>query len=618
MKQWLQRICFAELYFSAYINNRPQKTKRGRFERRGIMRIWVLPIVFFAICSYLSVGRFTFYAPAISGMLAAFFAFALFGNNPEKMAYLRTLPLSSKDLLLGRFIWALFFGLISSVTYVWGLYVCDGTLPYDSGMQHLWTLSHLLVFGLVNFGAVVLAFSLSALMCSVLSSVAFLWVSIPAALAVLWLTHMDRGANLVRHLWKAFLTNRSGLLVFLLLMGFAGLCYAGMAYRMSRWQAKAKVSPRRPLVHLAAAMVLVFGALVAWKATQYRSPVRENLPPEEQYQIALNCLEDGDIYGAAVSFYACGEYGDARARCWEMWDKIAPRSTIAVNEYQVAALTADGGVLITSIDICNPDLLDKFVGSEITPEDIANPQELISIHGKNEFMVGLYADGTVGLWGDLPGEEDEEIAQWTDIVALFPDYNQVVGLRADGTALCCGDDFFRIEAPIRQWKDMVAVVPSVDALGLRPDGTVIASGNTRDGRHSVGLWRNVVAVVAGNYHTAALHADGTVSALGINESGQCDTREWTDIVAIDAGLYSTVGLRSDGTVVMTGFLHNAFVPPVQNELAAWRDVVAISVSGEFIVGLRSDGTLLAVAIDCPIQEAVSGWENVRIPNQNLQ
>jgi len=123
-------------------------------------------------------------------------------------------------------------------------------------------------------------------------------------------------------------------------------------------------------------------------------------------------------------------------------------------------------------------------------------------------------------------------------------------------------------------------------------------------------------VVAGNYHTAALHADGTVSALGINESGQCDTREWTDIVAIDAGLDSTVGLRSDGTVVMTGFLHNAFAPPVQNELAAWRDVVAIRVSGEFIVGLRSDGTLLAVAIDCPIQEAVSGWENVRIPNQN--
>ena len=61
-----------------------------------------------------------------------------------------------------------------------------------------------------------------------------------------------------------------------------------------------------------------------------------------------------------------------------------------------------------------------------------------------------------------------------------------------------------------------------------------------------------MAVSAGWNHTVGLRADGTVVATGSNDYGECDTDSWTDIVAVSTGAFHTVGLRSDGTVVATG------------------------------------------------------------------
>ena len=68
----------------------------------------------------------------------------------------------------------------------------------------------------------------------------------------------------------------------------------------------------------------------------------------------------------------------------------------------------------------------------------------------------------------------------------------------------------------------------------------------------VSQWENIVAVAAGGTHTVGLRADGTVIATGGNDYGQCNVGGWTDIVAIDAGRFHTVGLRADGNVVATG------------------------------------------------------------------
>jgi len=62
------------------------------------------------------------------------------------------------------------------------------------------------------------------------------------------------------------------------------------------------------------------------------------------------------------------------------------------------------------------------------------------------------------------------------------------------------------------------------SVGRRWDGTVVAVGNNAVGECRVGRLEDVVAVAAGNVHTAA-----------------------------NTGRSHTVGLRSDGTVLATGW-----------------------------------------------------------------
>ncbi|MGP9681775.1 hypothetical protein [Brachybacterium sp. AOP3-A1-3] len=99
------------------------------------------------------------------------------------------------------------------------------------------------------------------------------------------------------------------------------------------------------------------------------------------------------------------------------------------------------------------------------------------------------------------------------------------------------------------------------SLACRTDGTVLATGSNLAGECDVADWTEVVAVAAGNVHTArntgrshtvGLRADGTVVATGWNGSGQTDVADWRDITALAAGWRATLGRLEDGTVVAAG------------------------------------------------------------------
>jgi hypothetical protein len=88
-------------------------------------------------------------------------------------------------------------------------------------------------------------------------------------------------------------------------------------------------------------------------------------------------------------------------------------------------------------------------------------------------------------------------------------------------------------------------------VGLKRDGTVIATGcNTRK-QCNVDNWHDIVAISAGKLHTVGLKRDGTVIAVGCDNYGQCDIEDWCDIVAVAAGSGHTAGLKKDGTIITT-------------------------------------------------------------------
>ncbi len=142
-------------------------------------------------------------------------------------------------------------------------------------------------------------------------------------------------------------------------------------------------------------------------------------------------------------------------------------------------------------------------------------------------------------------------------------------------------------------------------IGLKSDGTLIATGRTGAGQCDVSEWKDIVSVSAGDEHTVGLKSDGTVVATGDNEYGQCNISEWKDIVSISAGGDHTVGLKSDGTVVAAG--NNEYG---QCDISEWKDIVSISAGGDHTVGLKSDGTVVATGDNERGQCNTSRWKNI--------
>ena len=188
-------------------------------------------------------------------------------------------------------------------------------------------------------------------------------------------------------------------------------------------------------------------------------------------------------------------------------------------------------------------------------------------------------------------------------------YNaRVVGIRPDGTVVATGDNEHGQlgKYDVSEWEDIVAVAGGgAHIVGLKSYGTVVATGSNKSSQLNVGNWTDIVAVAAGGWHTVGLKSDGTVLAVGNNRSGQCDVREWTDIVAVSAGERHTVGLKSDGTVVAVG--KDDFG---QCDVSDWKDIVAVAAGIHHTVGLKSNGTVVAVGNNEYGQCDVSGWTDI--------
>jgi len=77
-------------------------------------------------------------------------------------------------------------------------------------------------------------------------------------------------------------------------------------------------------------------------------------------------------------------------------------------------------------------------------------------------------------------------------------------------------------------------------IGLKKDGTVVATGNNDDGQCDISSWKDIIIISAGGNHTVGLKKNGTVVAMGNNYDGQCNVSDWKDIVAVSAGGLLTV------------------------------------------------------------------------------
>ena len=198
---------------------------------------------------------------------------------------------------------------------------------------------------------------------------------------------------------------------------------------------------------------------------------------------------------------------------------------------------------------------------------------------------------------------NEHIIDFQNYISAGTDHT--VGLKSDGTVVATGDNEFG-QCDVSDWSDIVAVsAGSGNTVGLKSNGNVVSTNSHWSGKGNVRKWEDIVAVSVGYDHTVGLKSDGAAITTGKNDKGQCDVSDWKDIVAVSAGNRHTLGLKSNGTVVATGY--NDFG---QCDVSDWKDIVAISAGYHHTVGLKTDGTVVANGENLFGQCNVSGWRDI--------
>ena len=273
-------------------------------------------------------------------------------------------------------------------------------------------------------------------------------------------------------------------------------------------------------------------------------------------------------------------------------EKMAPTTpeteAVQIQATRKSSLTEDSTVQ-TEVDISAVG----YANAEVLARSGENARAAMAF-----YSLGNYQDArqrSFALWDTVAVRDTVSAGSW-----------RIVGLKEDGTVVASGWDVDG-SCDVDGWSDIISVSAQGNnhTVGLRTDGTVVATGYNGCGQREVSDWSDIVSVVAGGNHTVGLRADGTVMATGYNGDGQCEVNNWTDIVAISASEGHTVGLKADGTVIATGRNEAG-----QCNVSDWTDIIAVSAGYAHTVGLKADGTVVAVGNNSSGECNVTQWENV--------
>lgn len=154
------------------------------------------------------------------------------------------------------------------------------------------------------------------------------------------------------------------------------------------------------------------------------------------------------------------------------------------------------------------------------------------------------------------------------------------------------------------WRNIVDVkaVPRGGVIGLKSDGTVIASSQVKKELvEGISEWSEITEIACTNDCIFGLMSNGFVRSVGWDEWGAHYASKWTDIIGIAAGSVHVAGLKKDGTVVACGYEKDG-----QTATSFWKNIVAITADSRCTIGVCADGSI-RVAGKCDKKDRVETW-----------
>lgn len=194
---------------------------------------------------------------------------------------------------------------------------------------------------------------------------------------------------------------------------------------------------------------------------------------------------------------------------------------------------------------------------------VAHWNEIVAISSSSDYY-GLTHSGTVYKNGAFL--QNEAIYKNGDLTALAAittshHFSLALGLNRNGTVNIVNSKmemgiYWYSLSFLNKLNHVVAVVSrGTHFVILQDDGTVFDFSSADNPLMLSEYYEpailkdwKVIAVAAGDHHTVGLRNDGTVIATGSNSNGQCEVSAWKNIIAIAAGSHCTVGIKEDGGI----------------------------------------------------------------------
>ncbi|MBR2798886.1 MAG: peptidoglycan-binding protein, partial [Clostridia bacterium] len=209
----------------------------------------------------------------------------------------------------------------------------------------------------------------------------------------------------------------------------------------------------------------------------------------------------------------------------------------------------------------------------------------------------IMSDGTVGVAEEGNEYGADKVNKWNSIIALSSSYYHTVGVKRDGTVIATGKKGI-VSCNVKNWRSIKKVCADgwIDdgkdytfTVGLKEDGTVVATGNNDFGQCNVSDWSEIEDIITFRYLTIGLKKDGTV--LCTDEEFYEDLKSWDHIISLSKGHdlvlgYYVIGLKENGTVVTT--LYGV-------DVDSWKNITTVisGTNSNVVIGLTADGSVIA-------------------------
>jgi hypothetical protein len=251
-----------------------------------------------------------------------------------------------------------------------------------------------------------------------------------------------------------------------------------------------------------------------------------------------------------VAVYADGDGFDGITSDGDFLTTSAAPESQQQRQEALGSATASGGVWGAGIEATAENASAILDLSDIRWAYCNYPQACLAILG----------DGTVQIRDSSVFQEAQAQAEsWTNLSQILPIGNGVVGLTEDGHVVATSSCPQQVLDVVESWEDVTTITVGSELFALRSDGTVYTSaeadlsgkvGSWNEG--DVADWTDIVQIAAGRCHTLGLRSDGTVVATGANDHGQLDVSEWENVAAIATSDTYTVGITQDGKFLLAG------------------------------------------------------------------